>query len=303
MGGPRRRPSVGECVALATLVDESDPDPDDITAIADEFRDVLVERVDDRRGSTTPLGYVAFAVRDPDQSVVDAARSYTVARRRTNVFPIVYDCEAETLHRHEIPRLKGRGSTADRQKTPSGCSIFKRSSGEGSPAQIRRPAIRPAPSAAAVAGSSGRRPRRRGRVRPKPLLELLGESGNAGHPAGRRDGAAQCELVGFHVVVRELRKELVGDDVDRLVDVAVDRLPTPRSTVNSWLPPPGCWITSVNGSKSYTSACSSLYSRAVVRSMWTRPWLSSSTAATIRRSTSLPVTEPVENGESCSPRR
>jgi hypothetical protein len=102
-------PSVGECVALATLVDESDPDPDDITAIADEFRDVLVERVDDRRGSTTPLGYVAFAVRDPDQSVVDAARSYTVARRRTNVFPIVYDCEAETLHRHEIPRLKGRG--------------------------------------------------------------------------------------------------------------------------------------------------------------------------------------------------
>jgi len=43
-------PSVGECVALATLVDESDPDPDDITAIADEFRDVLVERVDDRRG-------------------------------------------------------------------------------------------------------------------------------------------------------------------------------------------------------------------------------------------------------------
>ncbi|WP_128904155.1 hypothetical protein [Halorubrum amylolyticum] len=102
-------PSVGECVALATLVDEPDPDPADLTATADEFRDVLVERVDDRRGSTTPLGYVAFAVPDPDRSVVDAARSYTVARRRTNVFPILYDCEAERLHRHEVPRLKGRG--------------------------------------------------------------------------------------------------------------------------------------------------------------------------------------------------
>ncbi|WP_123619511.1 hypothetical protein [Halorubrum sp. CSM-61] len=102
-------PSVGECVALATLVDELDPDPDDVTATADEFRDVLVDRVDDRRGSTTPLGYVVFPVPNPDPSVVDAARSYTVARRRTNVFPIVYDCEAETLHRHEVPRLKGRG--------------------------------------------------------------------------------------------------------------------------------------------------------------------------------------------------
>ena len=102
-------PSVGEVTVLATLVDGPITDPDDIVATADEFRDVLVERVDDRRGSTTPLGYVAFAVPDPDQSVVDAARSYTVARRRTNVFPIVYDCETETLHRHEVPRLKGRG--------------------------------------------------------------------------------------------------------------------------------------------------------------------------------------------------
>ncbi|WP_144924103.1 hypothetical protein [Halorubrum salsamenti] len=102
-------PSVGECVALATLVDESDPTPDDVTATADEFRDVLVEQVDDRRGPTTPLGYVVFTVSDPDRSVIDAAKSYTVANRRTNVFPIVYDCDEETLHRHEVPRLKGRG--------------------------------------------------------------------------------------------------------------------------------------------------------------------------------------------------
>ncbi|WP_435095810.1 hypothetical protein [Halorubrum sp. N11] len=101
--------SVGSVVVLATLVDDQVTDPDEVVATADEFRDVLVDRVDDRHGSTTPLGYVAFAVPDPDQSLVDAARSYTVARRRTNVFPIVYDCEAETLYRHEVPRLKGRG--------------------------------------------------------------------------------------------------------------------------------------------------------------------------------------------------
>ncbi|WP_144799602.1 hypothetical protein [Halorubrum depositum] len=102
--------SVGEVAVVATLVDdESDPSPEDLVAVADSFRDVLVDRVDDRHGATTPLGYVVFPVPDPDPPLVDAARSYTVARRRTNVFPIVYDCEAETLHRHEVPRLKGRG--------------------------------------------------------------------------------------------------------------------------------------------------------------------------------------------------
>jgi len=102
-------PSVGECAVLATLVDDPELAPDDIAATADEFRDVLVERVDGRQRATTPLGYVVFAVPDPDQSLVGAARSYTVARGRTNVFPLVYDCAAEQLYRHEVPRLKGRG--------------------------------------------------------------------------------------------------------------------------------------------------------------------------------------------------
>jgi hypothetical protein len=102
--------SIGSVAVFATLVDpDSDRGPDDLVATADAFRDVLVDHVDDRHESTTPLGYVVFPVRDPDPSLVDAARSYTVARRRTNVFPMVYDCEAETLHRHEVPRLKGRG--------------------------------------------------------------------------------------------------------------------------------------------------------------------------------------------------
>ncbi|WP_049984250.1 hypothetical protein [Halorubrum sp. BV1] len=101
--------SVGDVVVLATVVDDTDPDPTAITARTDEFRDVLVDRIDGQPEPTTPLGYVAFPVTDPDPSLVDAARSYTVARRRTNVFPLVYDCASERLHRHEVPRLKGRG--------------------------------------------------------------------------------------------------------------------------------------------------------------------------------------------------
>ncbi|WP_418284249.1 hypothetical protein [Halorubrum sp. DTA46] len=107
--------SLGDVFVLATVVDGHDgtdadgPRPDDIRTTADAFRDLLVEVTDDRHGSTTPLGYVLFPIPDPDPSLVDAATSYTVARRRTNVFPLVYDCETGTLHRHEIPRLKGRG--------------------------------------------------------------------------------------------------------------------------------------------------------------------------------------------------
>lgn len=107
--------SVGDVFVLATVVDEydgidtDDLGLDDLCATADAFRELLVDVTDDRHGSTTPLGYVLFPISDPDPSLVDAATSYTVARRRTNVFPLVYDCEAETLHHHEIPRLKGRG--------------------------------------------------------------------------------------------------------------------------------------------------------------------------------------------------
>jgi len=107
--------SVGDVFVLATVVDVDDGrdaddlDPDDLRAMADAFRELLVDATDDRHDSTTPLGYVLFPVPDPDPSLVNAATSYTVARRRTNVFPLIYDCETETLHRHEVPRLKGRG--------------------------------------------------------------------------------------------------------------------------------------------------------------------------------------------------
>lgn len=101
--------TIGHIATLATVVDGQGLDTDDVVAEADRFREVLDDVVDLRSSSTTPIGYVVFTVDDPDDRLVDAALSYTVAKQRTNVFPVVYDCETETLHKHEVPRLKGRG--------------------------------------------------------------------------------------------------------------------------------------------------------------------------------------------------
>ena len=101
--------TIGHIEILATVVDGHALDADDLVAVADRFREVLDDVVDHRSSSTMPIGYVVFIDEDPDDAFIDAACSYTVARQRTNVFPLVYDCEAETLHRHEIPRLKRRG--------------------------------------------------------------------------------------------------------------------------------------------------------------------------------------------------
>lgn len=107
--------SLGSVVALATLVEAEELDAATLVETAASFRDVLADTVDPRPGradggeAPTPIGYVTFATSDPDASVFDAMANFTVAKRRTNVFPLVYDAEAERLHRHEIPRLKGRG--------------------------------------------------------------------------------------------------------------------------------------------------------------------------------------------------
>ncbi|SDE97947.1 hypothetical protein SAMN04488067_101310 [Halorubrum xinjiangense] len=107
--------SLGSVVALATLVEAEGLDAETLADTAASLRDVLVDTVDPRPGradggeAPTPIGYVTFAAPDPDASVLDAMANFTVAKRRTNVFPLVYDAEAERLHRHEVPRLKGRG--------------------------------------------------------------------------------------------------------------------------------------------------------------------------------------------------
>ncbi|SFR36608.1 MULTISPECIES: hypothetical protein [Halorubrum] len=112
--------TLGDVAVLATLVgaDESETDGVDAETLVDvaaSFREVLADRIDPRPGradggeAPTPIGYVTFAVPDPDASLLDAMSGFTVAKRRTNVFPLVYDTRAERLHRHEVPRLKGRG--------------------------------------------------------------------------------------------------------------------------------------------------------------------------------------------------
>ncbi|WP_434522727.1 hypothetical protein [Halorubrum sp. AS12] len=107
--------TLGDVAVLATLVEGEAVGPEALAETAASFRDVLADRVDPRPGradggeAPTPIGYVTFATPDPDPSLLDAMSGFTVAKRRTNVFPLVYDAETERLHRHEIPRLKGRG--------------------------------------------------------------------------------------------------------------------------------------------------------------------------------------------------
>ncbi|GAA0720737.1 hypothetical protein J2744_001653 [Halorubrum trapanicum] len=107
--------TLGDVAVLATLVEGEAVGPETLAETAASFRDVLADRVDPRPGradggeAPTPIGYVTFAVPDPDAPLLDAMSGFTVAKRRTNVFPLVYDAEAERLHRHEVPRLKGRG--------------------------------------------------------------------------------------------------------------------------------------------------------------------------------------------------
>ncbi|ELZ44483.1 hypothetical protein C464_13340 [Halorubrum coriense DSM 10284] len=107
--------SLGAVVALATLVDAEGFDAPALRDTAAAFRDVLAGSVDAEPGradggaSPTLIGYVTFAAPDPDASLIEAMSGFTVAERRTNVFPLVYDTAAEQLHRHEVPRLKGRG--------------------------------------------------------------------------------------------------------------------------------------------------------------------------------------------------
>ena len=107
--------TLGEVAVLATLVEAPGADAETLADTAAAFRDVLADAVDPRPGradggeAPTPIGYVTFATPDPDPSLLAAMNGFTVAKRRTNVFPLVYDTEAERLHRHEVPRLKGRG--------------------------------------------------------------------------------------------------------------------------------------------------------------------------------------------------
>ncbi len=108
-GGTDQDRTLGDVYVLTAVVDGSDVTRDVIADRSDRFRDVLIERAREYDTTTTIIGYLVFCCTDPSEDVVEEATTYTVAKRRTNVFPLVYDVSDDTVHRHEIPRLKGRG--------------------------------------------------------------------------------------------------------------------------------------------------------------------------------------------------
>lgn len=104
-------PTIGITEDFVTVVDAEGFDPEELTATADEFRALVTDVSPSEPGGMENLfGYLVCAVADPSDELIDAAtEEYTVANRRTSVFPLIYDLESETLHRHPVPRLKGRG--------------------------------------------------------------------------------------------------------------------------------------------------------------------------------------------------
>lgn len=103
-------PTIGITDTFVTVVD-ADIDQETIKQRADDFRALLSGLSPSDPGSMENLfGYVIFAAADPSEELIEfATQEYTVADRRTSVFPLVYDLAAETLHTHAVPRLKGRG--------------------------------------------------------------------------------------------------------------------------------------------------------------------------------------------------
>lgn len=104
-------PTIGVTEVFTTIVDADGFDTDDIEETAEEFREFLTDASSPEPGSMENLfGYVVCAVADPSDELIEfATEEYTVADRRTSVFPLIYDLDAETLYTHTVPRLKGRG--------------------------------------------------------------------------------------------------------------------------------------------------------------------------------------------------
>lgn len=104
-------PTIGRTKVFVTVVDPDAPTEETLEATAEAFRTLLASAAGRTDGAVeNRFGYIVFTVHSPERSLVEfATEGYTVADRRTNVFPLVYDLDAERLHTHAVPRLKGRG--------------------------------------------------------------------------------------------------------------------------------------------------------------------------------------------------
>ncbi len=102
-------PTIGRTKVFVTVIDDADRDTLQSTAAA--FRTLLSTATTPTQGVVENLfGYVVFALANPPAGLIEfATEGFTVADRRTNVFPLVYDLADETLYTHTVPRLKGRG--------------------------------------------------------------------------------------------------------------------------------------------------------------------------------------------------
>ncbi len=104
-------PTIGVTRVYVTVIEDDDIDTDRIATTAEAFRTLLSSSAPSTAGSVENLfGYVVFAVDNPSESLIEfATEEYTVANRRTNVFPLLYDLSSGRLYTHTVPRLKGRG--------------------------------------------------------------------------------------------------------------------------------------------------------------------------------------------------
>ena len=104
-------PTIGTTHVCVTVLDGTDIDAESLEETAEAFRGLLSEIAPSEPGTMENLfGYVVVAAVKPSERLIEfATEEYTVADRRSSVFPLIYDLSTETLHLHEVPRLKGRG--------------------------------------------------------------------------------------------------------------------------------------------------------------------------------------------------
>ncbi len=104
-------PTIGVTHVCVTVIEADGIDEASLEETAETFRNVLASIAPTEPGGMKNLfGYVVFAGGElSDQLIEFATEEYTVADRRTSVFPLLFELSSETLHLHPVPRLKGRG--------------------------------------------------------------------------------------------------------------------------------------------------------------------------------------------------
>jgi hypothetical protein len=104
-------PTIGRTKVFITINDDLELDTETLETTTESFRTLVGSASPPTDGSFQNLfGYIIYPRRGFDEELIEfATEEFTVANRRTNVFPLLYDLDAKTLHTHTVPRLKGRG--------------------------------------------------------------------------------------------------------------------------------------------------------------------------------------------------